>query len=174
MQKCTTIHKKPKKTKHFKGTTSRAWIDAAVALGSPKMIGFFGFFGYSCAFLKDLMFYVFGGIGFLGTVAQFRVGHTSERSREPLPDYVDPPGLSPGPPGLFCTLLRCLLDPPAFESSKTNLQVDYTGQIHGAGGLKSPQLTPWQVRSISKRTSTKRAHLWAQQTQVSASQGARC
>ena len=41
------------------------------------------------------MFYVFGDIGFLGTVAQFRVGHTSERSREPLPDYVDPLGLSP-------------------------------------------------------------------------------
>ena len=46
------------------------------------MIGFFWSFGYSCAFLKDLMFYVFGDIGFLGTVAQFRVGHTSERSRD--------------------------------------------------------------------------------------------
>ena len=96
------------------------------------MIGFFGFFGYSCAFLKDLMFYVFGDIGFLGTVAQFRVGHTSERSREPLPDYVDPLGLSPGPPGLFCTLLRCLLDPLPLKgprlTSRWSTQAKFTAQ----------------------------------------------
>ena len=96
------------------------------------MFGFFGFFGYGCAFLKDLMFYVFGDIGFLGTVAQFRVGHTSERSREPLPDYVDPLGLSPGPPGLFCTLLRCLLDPLPLKgprlTSRWSTQAKFTAQ----------------------------------------------
>ena len=71
-----------------------------MALGSPKMICFFLFFGYSCAFLKDLMFYVFGDIGFLGTVAQFRVGHTSERSRDSCAvslACVDHLEVSPGP-----------------------------------------------------------------------------
>ena len=46
------------------------------------------------------MFYVFGDIGFLGTVAQFRVGHTSERSRDSCAvnlACVDHLEVSPGP-----------------------------------------------------------------------------